>query len=129
MSQPTVLLVEDNRLLRWWMTSSLQHEGCLVAAPKSVDEAMDIATVTHFDVLITDWRLADGHDGSEVLAHVREKYPQTLAILISAEADTELADRARTDGFNLIIEKPFPVAEIVGAVRELTVSQRAKGAG
>ncbi len=120
----SVLLVEDNQLLRWWMTSSLQREGCSVEAPKSVDEAIRIAGGSPFDVLITDWRLAEGHDGFEVLARVREKHPETLAILISAEAGADLADLARTNGFNLVIEKPFPVAEIVGAVHNLAINHR-----
>lgn len=131
----TVLLVEDNHLLRWWMTSSLQREGCSVFAPKSVDEAMDLAALSAFDVLITDWRLADGRNGLEILNRVRQKHPRTVAVLISAEACTPcalsleprdgpqayetLSDRARAIGFDMVIEKPFPVAEIVGAVRQL----------
>lgn len=116
---PTVLLVEDNSLLRWWMTSSLQSEGFHVAAPPTVEEAIDLAGAATFDVLITDWRLAEGHDGLEVLNCARQKAPRTLAVLISAEAGAEFSERAREKGFDLVIEKPFPVAEIVGAVRGL----------
>lgn len=124
MPRLSVLLVEDNQLLRWWVTSSLAREGCCVMAPPSVDEAMSLAAATPFDVLITDWRLAQGHNGLEVLTRVREKSPETLAILISAEADAELSGRARASGFDLVIEKPFPVAEIVGAVHRLTEHAR-----
>jgi DNA-binding response OmpR family regulator len=118
-SPPTVLLVEDNSLLRWWMTSSLQSEGFRVAAPPTVEEAIDLAGVASFDVLITDWRLAEGHDGLEILNRARQKAPRTLAVLISAEAGADFSERARQRGFDLVIEKPFPVAEIVGAVRGL----------
>ncbi len=119
MYRHSVLLVEDNQLLRWWMTCSLQREGFTVVAPASVEEAMSAASKTPYDVLITDWRLAEDHNGFEVLARVREKSPPALAILISAEAFRDLPERARALGFDLIIEKPFPVAEIVGAVRNL----------
>src|SRR5574337_2152110 len=124
MSRPTVLLVEDNQLLRWCVTCSLQKEGCSVAAANSVEEALRLATVSAFDVLITDWRLADGHNGLEVLARVRENCPRTLAILISAEAGAELADRARTSGFDVVLEKPFPAAEIVNAVHNLALTHQ-----
>lgn len=113
----SVLLVEDNQLLRWWMSCTLQREGFLVIAPVTVEESMSVAGTTPFDVLITDWRLAEDHNGFEVLSRVREKSPSALAILISAEASNDLPERARALGFDLIIEKPFPVAEIVGAVR------------
>ena len=120
----SILLVEDNQLLRWWITSSLQREGFRVTAPKSVDEAMSLAASAPYDVLITDWRLAQGHDGLEILARVREKFPGTLAILISAEAGTQLSDRARANGFDLVIEKPFPLEEIVGAIQLVTQHRR-----
>jgi len=124
---PTVLLVEDNQLLRWWMASSLEREGWAVLTPKSVDEAIKMAGTHAFDVLITDWRLADDHDGFEVLSQVRAKYPQVVAILISAEADAELAGRAQANGFNVVLRKPFPLAEIVGAVHNLAVNRPLEG--
>jgi two-component system OmpR family response regulator len=120
MTGPTILLVEDNRLLRWWMTCSLQYEGWVVSAPQSPNEAIALAGAKSFDVVITDWRLPEGHFGCEILARVREKSPRTLAILISAESGGEFTDQARACGFDLVIEKPFPVAEIVGAVHHLT---------
>lgn len=122
MHERSVLLVEDNRLLRWWMTMSLQREGFRVVAPETVDEAISIASVTTFDTLITDWRLAQGRDGLEILNRVRERFPGTLAILISAEADAELSARAQAGGFHRVIKKPFSAAEIVGAVKRLSES-------
>jgi DNA-binding response OmpR family regulator len=119
MTGPTILLVEDNYLLRWWMTSSLQREGWVVSAPQSPDEAIALAGAKSFDVVITDWRLPEGHLGCEILTRVREKSPRTLAILISAESGGEFTDQARACGFDLVIEKPFPVAEIIGAVHTL----------
>jgi CheY-like chemotaxis protein len=116
---PTVLLVEDNSLLRWWMTSSLSNEGFRVAAPKSVEEAISLAGVQPFDVLITDWRLAEGHDGLEVLNRARRKDPSTVAVLVSAEAEEDFSERAKELGFDLVIEKPFGVADIVAAVHEV----------
>lgn len=124
MARLSILLAEDNQLLRWWITSSLHSEGLTVAAPTSVDETISLAASTSFDVLITDWRLAHDHNGLEVLARAREKSPGILAILISAEADAAVYDRARASGFDYVIEKPFPVAEIVGAVQRLTGNPR-----
>ena len=120
MKSPRVLLVEDNRLLRWCVCSELHRGGCAVVAHETVDEVMRLDPAQPVNVLVTDCRLADGHNGFEVLACVRERYPQICAILISAEADPQLAMRARSAGFDVVIEKPCRVAEIVGAVRALT---------
>lgn len=119
MSQLNVLLVEDNRLLRWCIACGLHQYGYNVVVAESVDEALKLNGNLSLDILVTDWRLGGGHDGFEVLQHIREKYPQVASILISAEADARLADQARSAGFNFIIEKPCPVAEIVGAVNAL----------
>lgn len=120
MKSPRVLLVEDNRLLRWCVCSELHRGGCAVVAPETVEEVMRLDFSTPVNVLVTDCRLADGHNGFEVLACVRARYPQIGSILISADADPHLASRARAAGFDVVIEKPCLVAEIVGAVRALT---------
>jgi len=119
MERPTVLLVEDNRLLRWCVSCALNSGGCSVLAPETVEEALRLMPGQKFNVLVTDCRLTDGHDGFEILARIREQYPQISSILISAESDPQLTMRAQQAGFNVIIEKPCPVAEIVGAVHAL----------
>lgn len=120
MRQPKVLLVEDNLLLRWWMEGSLRREGFWVAAPEDVEEALRLARAYPFDVLITDWQLGNGREGFEVLAEMRRHHPPALAVLISAAADGWLTERARRAGFDHVIRKPFPLAEIVAAVHSQT---------
>jgi DNA-binding response OmpR family regulator len=116
MNKPRALLVEDNRLLRWWMTSSLEHSGFVVVAPDSLAEAIQVCRSCPIDMLVTDWHLRDEADGFQVLACARLRSPEIFAVLISAEADAELAENGREAGFDAVIQKPFPVAEIVGAV-------------
>jgi DNA-binding NtrC family response regulator len=120
MARPRVLLVEDNRLLRWCVCTELDRRGCAVLAAETMDEALRLNFDQPVNVLITDCRLAEGHDGFEVLARVRERHPGIGSILISAEADPQLASKARSAGFNFVIEKPCPVEEIIGAIRALT---------
>lgn len=117
MEHPKILLIEDNRLLRWWMTRSLTREGYLVVAPPTVDEGLRLGTAYPFDILVSDWRLPDGHDGLEVLTAVRQVFPQIASILISAEADSELTERALDAGFDRVMRKPLEVSEIVGAIQ------------
>lgn len=114
--QAKVLLIEDNELLRWYLTTGLSREGFRVVAPATIDEGIRLGTEIPFDVLISDWRLGDGHDGLEVLAKIRQAFPLIPSILISAEADAELTERALDAGFDCVIPKPLEVAEIVGAI-------------
>lgn len=120
MDRPRVLLVEDNRLLRWWMARSLERNGFVVFAPDPPLKALALARECAIDLLVTDWHLGEGLDGFEMLAHVRRNSPRVYGILISAEADENLARLARKAGFDAVIRKPFPIAEIVGAARNFT---------
>ena len=112
-----ILLVEDNPLLRWWMKLCLTREGFLVVAPPTVEEAFSMGTSCPFDVLVSDWRLADGHDGLEVLAITKQTSPHVASILISAEADENLTERALHAGFDRVMQKPLDSSDIVSAIQ------------
>ena len=119
MGQATVLLVEDNGLLREWLRNCLEGYGFCVAAPPSVSEAVHLAAARPFDVVITDWHLADGWDGFQVLAQVRKEHPQVPLVLISADADAELVHRAQCAGFDSVLQKPFPPCNIAATLHRL----------
>lgn len=114
---PLVLLVEDDRLLRWWMTTTLINGGFDVTAPETVDEAVRLAASCPVDILVTDWNLGDRRDGFDVLKHARLGSPRLFAVLITADVNEQLAERARRAGFDRVIQKPFPVSEITALLR------------
>lgn len=117
-SRPKLLLVEDNQLLRWWMQRSLDREGFWALAPTNMDDALRLASNFSFDVLITDWRLWGGHSGFEILEAAQRNRPD-VAVLVTTESGFDLSQQAREAGFDRVIQKPFPVAEILSAVHEL----------
>lgn len=119
MHQTTVLLVEDIKVLRQWIAMHLESHGFQVLAPETVEQALALAHVYPFHALITDWRLANGHDGFAVLAAIRSELPDVPAILISADPEVELAGRARQAGFNMVLEKPFPPWKILDALKSV----------
>ena len=114
-----VLLVEDNRPTRWWMMSVLGEAGFWVAGPDTVQEALRWARSFEFDLLITDWRLTPGHDGFEILEHVRRKSPLAAAILMSGEIPEDLERHAVHAGFDRVLAKPFAAGEIVELAQAL----------
>lgn len=113
MDRHKVLLVEDNRLLRWWLLLDLYDAGYWVAAPDNPDDAVGWADSSSFDILITDWRLPGGHCGFEMLDHAKAKSPSIRAVLMSAEMDEELASQAYLAGFEHILTKPFAASELI----------------
>jgi len=116
MERPRVLLVEDNRVLRWWMRSGLEEAGFDVVSTASADEAQWLSACFEFDVLVTDWHLPGEKDGFDVMEHLRAKHPNLLTVLVSAQADSDLAQRAWDAGFNVVLQKPLRLPEVIGAI-------------
>ena len=108
--------MEDNTLLRWWLTVSLSQQGFKVTAPATKDELVEALDQENFDALVTDCDLADCCDGFEVLSLTRQRNPSVLAILISAGTAQDLPARAQAAGFNAFMPKPVSAREIVETI-------------
>ncbi|HWQ02964.1 MAG TPA: response regulator [Candidatus Nitrosotenuis sp.] len=118
--KPCVLVVEDNRLLRWCVRCGLARSGYDVCAPETVAEALQFQTAHSVNVVVTDMRLADGHSGVEVLQAVRRTHPHVRSVLMSADASLLENLRAYDVGFDWVIPKPFQLSEVISAVEALT---------
>jgi DNA-binding response OmpR family regulator len=112
----SILLMEDNQLLRWCMARSLSRAGFNVVAPSTEEEAQRAIAAGGFDALVTDWRLCDGCDGFKVLAAVRRSCPWIVSILMSADVDAELARLGRIAGFDRVVQKPLSLDDVVAAL-------------
>jgi DNA-binding NtrC family response regulator len=118
----TLLLVDDDRLVLDGMASWLREQDYEVQAASSREAALKQLTERTFDLVLADIRLADG-DGFEILAHCRERYPQTTVILITGYATIETGiDALRAGAFDLLT-KPL-IDEELGMAIERALAQR-----
>ncbi|MBF0120145.1 MAG: HDOD domain-containing protein [Desulfobacterales bacterium] len=60
-----------------------------MAFAQSGEEALQILDKDSFDIIVTDMRMPV-MDGAELLAHVKEKHPQTARIVLSGHSDIQL---------------------------------------
>lgn len=112
-----ILLVEENPLLRSWVRENLLREGFWVVAPSNAQEAIRVAGVFAFDAVISNWRLSGEHDGAEVLRAAQSQNPDVVAILISGSEDGELSGLAHSAGFHQVVRKPFPLTDLLCALK------------
>jgi len=122
MPSPTVLVVDDEQLIRWSLTSRLTDEGYRVVEAESGSEALKRCH-DGVDLVLLDYRLPDS-DGLEVLKRIKESHPDTLVILLTAHAGVETAVEAMKRGAYHYANKPFNLDEIVLLVEKALETTR-----
>jgi DNA-binding NtrC family response regulator len=115
----TVLIVDDEPLIRWAVREILEDAGYAVVEAGSAREAM--ARVAEADgrplaVALLDLRLPDSDDLS-LLRSVRGEAPACQVIIMTAHGTPEILRDAVTQGAFGTISKPFDLSGIVGLVR------------
>jgi DNA-binding NtrC family response regulator len=80
----TVVLVEDEQLLRESTTALLVDDGCVVHPASGHDEALEILQRNpHVTVVITDIALAGGQTGLDLADKVASLWPHVRIIILS----------------------------------------------
>ena len=118
-SPPTVLVVDDEALIRWSLTEMLGERGYSVT--EAGDARMALAALENaaqpFDVVLLDYRLPDSAD-LRLLEKVRHLTPTSQVIMITAHTSPELAQGAAALGAYRVVSKPFEVETVAALVNQ-----------
>ena len=121
----SVLVVDDEPVIRDALAEYLHREGFAVAACGSGEEAVARAGGETFDAAVCDVSLP-GLDGIEVVEHLARISPHTAVLLITAYATVESAVEAFHKGAADYLPKPIVLRDVAGKVRRV-VRDRAAG--
>jgi two-component system cell cycle response regulator CtrA len=119
-----ILLVEDNPVTSKSIELKLTAEGHNVFATDLGEDAIELAGLYDYDVVLLDLDLTD-MEGLEVLRAVRAKKIRTPVIILTAAADVETKVKSLSAGADDFITKPFHKAEL--AARINAVVRRSRG--
>ena len=86
--QVKVLIVDDDDHIRFFISEVLRPFNFHLGQAGSVDQALKMMAQTPFDIVFLDVVLPDGN-GLEILEHVMEKRPETVAITMTGFPSVE----------------------------------------
>ncbi|MGH7369572.1 MAG: sigma-54-dependent transcriptional regulator, partial [Candidatus Methylomirabilaceae bacterium] len=107
----TVLVVDDEKAMREFLTLLLEKQGHTVVAASDGEEALRVVAEHPIDLVISDLRMPK-MDGIGLLAGIRERDPGLPLIMVTAYASSESTIQAMRLGADDYITKPFRVGEI-----------------
>jgi len=110
-TQPTVLVVDDETDLRQLIAESLTGDGFAVAQAGDAAEAYERLKAFAYDALVIDLRLPDA-DGMDVLDAALSRYPDILAVMVTGFGGVTEAVRAIKRGAADFLIKPFQIAQL-----------------
>lgn len=116
MSRPRVLVVEDERVVSFLLTRTLEAAGYAVTASADGLDALEVGLKEDFDLVLLDQRLP-GLLGLEVLQRWKaagREFPVIMVSGITGEADVISALEVGAVDY---IRKPFSIQEVVARVK------------
>jgi DNA-binding NtrC family response regulator len=122
MQTPTILVVDDEPLIRFALAERLTEEGYRVIEADTAAGAL-ARSVDGVDLVLLDYKLPDG-DGIEVLKRLKERDPDALVILLTAHVSVDLAVEAMKQGAYHYANKPFNLDEIAVQVEKALETTR-----
>lgn len=114
MATSTILVVDDEPLIRWPLTERLKSEGYAVLEAETGAMALEELT-EGVDLVLLDYKLPD-IDGVSVLRKIKGLDQDTPVVLLTAYTTLGTAVEAMKLGAYDVVNKPFSLDEVVATV-------------
>jgi DNA-binding NtrC family response regulator len=114
----SVLIVDDESLIRWSIAQSLEAEGFPVLEAATAHDALAcLGQRDDIGVVLLDLKLPDCSDLS-LLRILRHLAPTLRIVLMTAHGTAEVLEEAVRAGAFRAVGKPFDMDDMVGIVRD-----------
>ncbi len=110
------LVVDDERLVRWFFERALKKWGHSVVTAESVEEADILLHRSTFDTVVIDLRFPNSNGMILVRKLLNDRYEPQQIIVCSACISPSIQDELHDRGVK-ILKKPFKMDELRQVVR------------
>jgi DNA-binding NtrC family response regulator len=125
---PTILIVDDEALIRSMLSDYLQECGFKVLESSTADEAILIIEQSDviIDLVFSDVSMPGSMDGFGLAHWIRANRPGLSLVLASGDAKkvTSATELCKNEPF---MTKPYDLSAVVAKIRETIESSRARG--
>jgi two-component system, NtrC family, response regulator AtoC len=120
-----ILVVDDEKLIRWSVGERLQRDGYEVISAESGEQALEMVAASAPDLMLLDVRLP-GIDGLTTLQRALAIHPDVTVLMMSAHSTVDIAVEAMKHGAIDFLVKPFPFQSLDAAVERALSTTRTR---
>ena len=118
MTQATVLVAEDDNLIRTIFVEIVKGEGFDVVEADDGQRAFDLVTSRKIDMIISDMKMP-AMSGLDLLLAVKKTHPEIPVTVITGFNSEYREEEALAAGADAYITKPFKVADVAETLRRI----------
>jgi CheY-like chemotaxis protein len=123
-----VLLVDDNQFGLTARKMILEDAGYGVETARSGEEAWELFQKTHFDVVVTDFRMG-GMDGVQLIGLIRQSGSVARIVLLSGFAGCLGMTPENSGADEVLVKSSTEVPELLRALKKLSRQPAPRRAG
>ncbi|MCK5346650.1 MAG: response regulator, partial [Candidatus Heimdallarchaeota archaeon] len=117
-----ILIADDEPLTRNSLQEALRYEGYNVSIADNPVKALEILGQYPVDIVLTDMKMPS-IDGFDLLKKIKQDYPTTYVVLMSACGNIENAVTAMRYGAFDYITKPIDDEQLKGLIKKISLEE------
>ncbi|MCK6485979.1 MAG: sigma-54-dependent Fis family transcriptional regulator [Phycisphaerae bacterium] len=125
MTRPRILIIEDEKLIRWSLRQRFEEESFIVDDAENGADGIALLSRAAYDLVMLDYKLPD-QTGLDVLRHIRENDQDVVVLIMTAYSNVEDAVEAMRLGAYDYVTKPFKIETLMIGVRKALETTRLK---
>src|SRR5664280_159013 len=111
MARTKVLIIDDEKLVRWSLQQKLSREGYDFESSPTGEEGLNLIREDGFDMVLLDLRLP-GMDGVQVLQEIKKLEKEIAVVMLTADTGIARAVECVRLGAHNYLCKPFDFDEV-----------------